>query len=74
MTFVVQKYEIISSVGIAGGGGGGWTAGVRFLAGVKVSSLLHSVQTDSGVHRSSYTMGLSGWGGPESLGIFVSSL
>jgi hypothetical protein len=37
----------------------GWTARVRFPA-VQIFSLLHSVQTDSGAHRASYTMGTGG--------------
>jgi hypothetical protein len=42
-----------SLVGIATG----WTAGVRFPAGVRDISLRHSVQTGSGAHPASYPMG-----------------
>jgi hypothetical protein len=38
----------------------GWTAGIRFLAGAKDSSLLHSIQTDSGVYLASCLMGARG--------------
>jgi hypothetical protein len=34
-----------------------WTAGVRFLAGARDFSLLHSVQTGSGAHPASCPMG-----------------
>jgi hypothetical protein len=47
----------LCSVGIATG----WTAGVRFRAGARDFSLLHSVQTCSGVHLASYTMGSGGF-------------
>jgi hypothetical protein len=33
----------------------GWTAGVRFPAGLRDFSLLHSVQPGSGAHPTSYT-------------------
>jgi hypothetical protein len=35
----------------------GMTDGVRFAAGARYSSLLHSAQTDSESHRASYLMG-----------------
>jgi hypothetical protein len=38
----------------------GWTVGVRYLAGTRNCSLLHSVQTGSGVHPISYAMGTAG--------------
>jgi hypothetical protein len=38
----------------------GWTAGVRFLAGARYFSLLHSVQTGSGAHPASYPIGSRG--------------
>jgi hypothetical protein len=38
----------------------GWTAGVLFLAGSRESSLLHSVHTDPGAQRASYTIGTVG--------------
>jgi hypothetical protein len=38
----------------------GWTAGVRFPAGAKAFSLLHSVQTGSVAHPASYPMGSMG--------------
>jgi hypothetical protein len=34
-----------------------WTTGVRFPARLRDFSLLHSVQTGSGVHLASYAMG-----------------
>jgi hypothetical protein len=37
----------------------GWATQVRFPA-VKDFSLLHSVQTDSGAHPASYSMGTGG--------------
>jgi hypothetical protein len=40
-----------------------WTAGVRFPAGVRDIYLLHSVQTSSETHPSSYPMGTGGGGG-----------
>jgi hypothetical protein len=33
-----------------------WTAGVRFQAGIRDFSLVHSVQTSSGAHPASYPM------------------
>jgi hypothetical protein len=39
----------------------GWTAGVRFSAGAKELSLLHSIQTGSGAHPASYPMGTGGF-------------
>jgi hypothetical protein len=45
-----------SSVGIATG----WTTGVRFPAGARDFSLLHRVQTGSGAHPASYTIGTGG--------------
>jgi hypothetical protein len=38
----------------------GWTAGVRFPAGVRYFSHLYSVQTDSVAHPASYTRGTGG--------------
>jgi hypothetical protein len=46
-----------SSVGIATG----WTARVRFLTGARDFYLLHSVQTVSGTHPDSYSMGTGGY-------------
>jgi hypothetical protein len=34
-----------------------WTTGVHFLAGAKIFSLLHSIQTDSEAHPVSYQIG-----------------
>jgi hypothetical protein len=45
-----------SSVGIATG----WTAGVRFPAGARNFSVLHSVQIGSGAHPASSPMGAGG--------------
>jgi hypothetical protein len=45
-----------SYVGIATG----WTAGVQFLAEARDFYFLHVVQTDSGVHPTSYPMGTGG--------------
>jgi hypothetical protein len=45
-----------SSLGIATG----YTAGVRLPVGERDVSLLHSVQTGSGVHPASYPMGIGG--------------
>jgi hypothetical protein len=39
----------------------GWAAGVRFFAGARDFSLLHSVQTGSGVHPASYPNGTVGF-------------
>jgi hypothetical protein len=38
----------------------GWTAGVRFPAGARDFSLLHSVETGSDAHPASYPMGTGG--------------
>jgi hypothetical protein len=38
----------------------GFTAGVQFPAGTRDISLLQKVQTGSGTHRASYTMGIGG--------------
>jgi hypothetical protein len=47
-----------SSVGIATGYGlDDWGSGVRFSPGAGNLSLLHRVQTGSGVHAASYPMG-----------------
>jgi hypothetical protein len=35
----------------------GWTVGMRFPAGARNCSLLHSVETDSGAHPAAYPMG-----------------
>jgi hypothetical protein len=51
-----NNYVNYSSVGIATG----WTALVRFPVGAKDFSLLHSVQTGSGAHLTSYPMGTRG--------------
>jgi hypothetical protein len=43
----------------------GWTAGVQFLGGERDFSLLHSVQTGSGGHPTSYPIATGGsfhWG------------
>jgi hypothetical protein len=37
-----------------------WTTGVRLLVGARYCSLLHSVQTDCGVHPASYSIGIRG--------------
>jgi hypothetical protein len=39
----------------------GWKAGARFSAGARDLSLLHSVQTGSSAHPTSYPMGLGGF-------------
>jgi hypothetical protein len=36
----------------------GWTVEIRFPARINDFSLLHSVQTDSGAHTVSYSMGI----------------
>jgi hypothetical protein len=46
----------VSSVGIVTD----WMAGVRFQAGAKCFSLLHSAQTNSVAHPASYPMGAVG--------------
>jgi hypothetical protein len=38
----------------------GWTAGIQFLAGARDIFLLHSVQTGSGAHPDSCTVGTRG--------------
>jgi hypothetical protein len=38
----------------------GWTIGVRFTVGAGSLSLLHRVQTGSGLHPASYSMGTGG--------------
>jgi hypothetical protein len=38
----------------------GWTAGIRFPAGVRHFSLLYSIQTDSGAHSASCPVGNGG--------------
>jgi hypothetical protein len=38
----------------------GWTTGVRFPPGARAFSVLHNIQTDSGVHPASYLIGA--WG------------
>jgi hypothetical protein len=62
VSFVFVLYVSRGSlVGIAAG----WTAGVRFLAGVRDFSFLHMVQTDFEAHKASYPMGAGGsfpWG------------
>jgi hypothetical protein len=35
----------------------GWTGGVPFLAQAREFSILHSIQTGSGAHQTSYLMG-----------------
>jgi hypothetical protein len=59
------KISLDSSFGIATR----WTAGVRFPAGARDFSLLHSTQTRHGVHLASYPIGardsfhgVNGWG------------
>jgi hypothetical protein len=48
-----NHYSSCMLIGIATG----WTAGVRFPAGARDISLLHSFQTGSGAHPASYPMG-----------------
>jgi hypothetical protein len=51
-----QRFDVgsgVTSVGI----GTGWMAGVRFPAGARDFSILHSVHTGSGAHPASYPMG-----------------
>jgi hypothetical protein len=52
----IQAIGGISGAGIATG----WTAGVRFPAGARDFSLLHSIHTASGAHPASYPMGTGG--------------
>jgi len=42
----------------------GWRTGVQFLVGAMMGffSLCHHVQTESGVHPTSYPIGTEGWG------------
>jgi hypothetical protein len=53
---ILKVWSRDSSVGIAMG----WTAGVRFPAGARDSSLLHSAQAGSGSHPASYPIGTGG--------------
>jgi hypothetical protein len=39
----------------------GWAAGVRFPTLARGFSLFHNIQTDSGIHPASYTMGTRGY-------------
>jgi hypothetical protein len=55
-----SKREEVRSRDISVGTATGWTARVRFPA-VQDFSLLHSVQTGSGVHPASYPMGTGGY-------------
>jgi hypothetical protein len=48
--FVINLFKIRGATG--------WTAGVRFQAGERDFSFLHSVQTGPGAHPASYTMGI----------------
>jgi hypothetical protein len=58
-----RLYSVWSGAGIAQSWqwrATGWVAVVRFPAGAKVLSLLHSVQTGCGAHPASYPMGAGG--------------